>query len=1172
MEVNFKLKKFASLLLAVVMMFSFIPLPSAEATTVKPTMQARNTEMQVLVYCNRVDGKAGDTLTWTSSPLGGKAPYTYAFYVYKDNVFVTKRMYTSANSYSYTPTSAGNYKVMAFIKDATGIIRYVYSKGVPITGYPTLAATVAENKTFATVGESIVWTTYPSGGKAPYQYAYYVFQDNVIKTKTSYTFTNNYSYTPIEAGNYRVTAYVKDSLGKIASVTSPWIPVTSVNVDPLDITQITANKTGTSIVGDPLVWTTYAIGGKTPYQYKYEVYKNNVLLTTQDYTTNASYSYTPTEVGIYKIIAFVKDSNDTVNFRSSDDISVLSNPLALNVQSDKIALKNNEKVTFYANAYGGTAPYQFTYYLYLDGVLQLTVPYSSNSSYVYSPTVVGTYKMKVSVRDSLGKVVTEESFEVLVTAYVPPRIVSLVQNIAQPNVGDEVVWGVTAADGSVPYSYAWYLYKDGVRIATTQYSTTRSYKYTPTAIGEYYVVAFVKDKNGYVASKASTKFTATSIPLELTAVKASTATSPINSTITWTSTAVGGRKPLQYSFYLFFNDNRIIRTPYSTSNQYSYYAYAAGNYHVMAFVRDASGQTKYAYSDPTVVTATSSLGIKLVASNATPKLGNTVKYTATASAGVAPYTYAFYVYNSSNVLVKKVFYTTSNSLTYTFAAPSTYKVVAFAKDRTGAIKTAEIANIKVDALPLTNNTTLNKTNTTVGGSAIATVKASGGYTPYTYAFYVKKGSTVVHKGSYSTVPTFEYKFASNGEYTIESFVKDKTGKIVVASNNVSVASLQPLQVEIAPSVTNVIVGNNVRWTANVTGGLSPYTYQYRLFKDGKLISTSKVTTNAFYDYKPMYVGKYDVTVVVKDSIGTSNTMETTETVVASPLAPLSFKVSKYSAETPSKPGYAISWKAYDQAGGMPPYTYAFYLFRNDARIKTTAYSTTASYTYTPMQSGSYHVVVFMKDKHGTVLTVKSPIVEVVNPDTSPLVIDSLTANITSGRVGDKIFWNMKASGGTQPYTYSYYLFLDGKRIEVRNYSSATGFTHQAMAPGKYKVTGFVRDANGKVVSQDSSGYITIIEPVITPTEIAIVISKFTPGGVVNQPISWTVSATGGTGTYTYAYYVFKDGIVHSKTGYSTNTSYTFVPTAAGSYGVRVFVKDSNGTIKEKMSPVIVVTQ
>ena len=66
--------------------------------------------------------------------MGSEQPLQYYFIVYKDGVRVKTRAYSTANTFSYTPTESGTYKVRVYVKDAAETKVNKLSGGVTVTG------------------------------------------------------------------------------------------------------------------------------------------------------------------------------------------------------------------------------------------------------------------------------------------------------------------------------------------------------------------------------------------------------------------------------------------------------------------------------------------------------------------------------------------------------------------------------------------------------------------------------------------------------------------------------------------------------------------------------------------------------------------------------------------------------------------------------------------------------------------------------------------------------------------------------------------------------------------------------------------------------------------------------------------------------------------------------
>ena len=76
---------------------------------------------------------AGEKLTWKATASGGSGTLQYYFILYKDGVKVKTRSYSTANTFSYTPTKAGSYKVRVYVKDAAGTKVYKTSAVITVS-------------------------------------------------------------------------------------------------------------------------------------------------------------------------------------------------------------------------------------------------------------------------------------------------------------------------------------------------------------------------------------------------------------------------------------------------------------------------------------------------------------------------------------------------------------------------------------------------------------------------------------------------------------------------------------------------------------------------------------------------------------------------------------------------------------------------------------------------------------------------------------------------------------------------------------------------------------------------------------------------------------------------------------------------------------------------------
>ncbi len=211
------MKKLFSLFLCLVLLFGLLPMtaPARAATALAVSS----------VKADKTSANVGSTVTWTATASGGSGTLKYYFNVYKDGTKVASRAYSAANTFSYTPAEAGNYKVRVYVKDADGT--KVSKLSAAVTVAPLALSSVKADKTSANVGEAVTWTASASGGTGTLKYYFILYKDGSRIATRSYSTAKTFSYTPSEAGTYKVRVYVKDADDTKISKLSGAVTVTS---------------------------------------------------------------------------------------------------------------------------------------------------------------------------------------------------------------------------------------------------------------------------------------------------------------------------------------------------------------------------------------------------------------------------------------------------------------------------------------------------------------------------------------------------------------------------------------------------------------------------------------------------------------------------------------------------------------------------------------------------------------------------------------------------------------------------------------------------------------------------------------------------------------------------------------------------------------------------------
>ncbi|MBI5189242.1 MAG: SBBP repeat-containing protein [Nitrospirae bacterium] len=195
-------------------------------------------------------------------------------------------------------------------------------------------------------------------------------------------------------------------------------------------------------------------------------------------------------------------------------------------------------------------------------------------------------------------------------------------------------------------------------------------------------------------------------------------------------------------------------------------------------------------------------------------------------------------------------------------------------------------------------------------------------------------------------------------------------------------------------------------------------------------------------------------------------------------------------------------------------------------------------------------------------SLKPGIMVIVN---RPLTIDSLTADPASPRAyGTEITWTASASGGTGDYLYCYYrkgpdtgnLYVKERDWDV---SDSWAWTPAAAQVGTNYIKVKVKNSVGGLPVESYTSF------KVTPAPLAI--QSFGPSPASPKPsgtlITWTTTATGGSGSYLYKYWrkgPDTGGLYAVARDWNASGAWDWTPDAgqAGYNYIKVQVKSSTG--------------
>ena len=259
-----------------------------------------------------------------------------------------------------------------------------------------------------------------------------------------------------------------------------------------------------------------------------------------------------------------------------------------------------------------------------------------------------------------------------------------------------------------------------------------------------------------------------------------------------------------------------------------------------------------------------------------------------------------------------------------------------------------------------------------GQSQLLTSTVSNGTPPYTYQWYLDEVAVPGANG-----PTWTFTSTSAGIFAINVKVNDSAGYSVYSSFALIYVNLPP-SVSISPSSVVMDVGQSQLFASAVSGGTSPFGYQWYL--NGVAVSGA---TSATWSFTPSFTGFYDVYVNVTDGVSFSAKSNNAIAIVNPPISvtisPTSvvMTVSQFQLFTSSV------------ANGTPPYTYQWYL--DDTPVSG---ATSPTWTFTPTTNGTYHVFLSVTDSVSGTAQSNAALVTVVSG-----VHDIALTGITNSKSG-----------------------------------------------------------------------------------------------------------------------------------------------------------------------------
>jgi hypothetical protein len=265
-------------------------------------------------------------ITWTASATGGSGALQYQWWTY-DGSNWSSQPWTGSKTFVWTPSSANaSYRVAVWVKSANngGWHEAAVEAWYTITGAAAPASARVNSVTLASsvpspqpVGTTISWTAAASGGVAPLQYQWWVY-DGASWSSQPWSTANTFSWRPAtEGSSHRVAVWVRSagSTGGADASVESWFTITSATI-PAPAARTTgvtlsANLRAPQRPNTTVVWTATPRGGASPHQYQWWVFDGNDW-TSQPWTTSNTFTWKPAVANPhYRVAVWVRSAGNT---------------------------------------------------------------------------------------------------------------------------------------------------------------------------------------------------------------------------------------------------------------------------------------------------------------------------------------------------------------------------------------------------------------------------------------------------------------------------------------------------------------------------------------------------------------------------------------------------------------------------------------------------------------------------------------------------------------------------------------------------------------------------------------------------------------------------------------------------------------------------------------------
>ncbi len=359
----------------------------------------------------------GTPITLAATSTGVTSP-VYRFWLYDGTSWTLVRDWGTGDNYTWTPSTAGSYKVGVWVKPSTtpGDVSVAYGN-LPFVVTPPTVALIAAPGSPQVVGTPITLAATSTGVTSPV-YRFWLYDGTSWTLVRDWGTGDNYTWTPSTAGSYKVGVWVKPSTTpgdvSVAYGNLPFV------VTPPTVALIAAPGSP-QVVGTPINVTAAVTGGIAPQQCKWWRSTTTWQMVQDWGACSTPWVWTPTTPGSYQVGVWVRSAGNGAD--TPEAIAVLpftATPMVVTLTAIPSAPQAvGTPITVTAILTGGAAPQQCKWWLSTTTWQMVQDWGACSTPWVWTPTTPGSYQVGVWVRSAGNGADTPEAIAVLPFAVTP---------------------------------------------------------------------------------------------------------------------------------------------------------------------------------------------------------------------------------------------------------------------------------------------------------------------------------------------------------------------------------------------------------------------------------------------------------------------------------------------------------------------------------------------------------------------------------------------------------------------------------------------------------------------------------------------------------------------------------------------------------------------------------